>query len=63
MTWNYIKTNLLQMIRDILSMYYDEDVTINPGVLLGESILWAEPSAIVRNFVSGYLNFIEKIDI
>ena len=44
-------------------MHYDEDVTINLDVLLGELVLLAEPSIIVRNFVSGYLNLIEKIDI
>ena len=30
------QTNLLQMVRDTLSMYYDEDITINLEVLLGE---------------------------
>ena len=44
-------------------MHYDEDVTINLEVLLGELVLLAEPSIIVRNFVLGYLNLIEKIDI
>ena len=62
MTWNYIKTNLLQMVRDT-SIYYDEDITINLEVLLGELILLAEPSIIAHNFVLDYLNLIEKIDI
>ena len=44
-------------------MHYDEDVTINLDVLLGELVLLAEPSIIVRNFVLDYLNLIEKIDI
>ena len=57
------QTNLLQMVRDTLSMYYDEDITINLEVLLGELVLLAEPSIIVRNFVLDYLNLIEKIDI
>ena len=57
------KTNLLQMVRDTLSMYYDEDIKINLEVLLGELVLLAEPSIIVRNFVLDYLNLIEKIDI
>ena len=51
------------MVRDTLSMYYDEDIKINLEVLLGELVLLAEPSIIVCNFVSGYLNLIEKIDI
>ena len=62
MTWNYIKTNLLQMVRDT-SIYYDEDITINLEVLLGELILLAEPSIIAHNFVLDYLKLIEKIDI
>ena len=57
------QTNLLQMVRDTLSMYYDEDITINLEVLLGELVLLAEPSIIVHNFVLDYLNLIEKIDI
>ena len=48
------------MVRDTLSMYYDEDITINLEVLLGELVLLAEPSIIVCNFVLDYLNLIEK---
>ena len=51
------------MVRDTLSMYYDEDITINLEVLLGELVLLAEPWIIVCNFVLDYLNLIEKIDI
>ena len=54
-------TNLLQMVRDTLSMYYDEDITRNLEVLLGELVLLAEPSIIVCNFVLEYLNVIEKL--
>ena len=57
------QTNLLQMVRDTLSMYYDEDITINLEVLLGELVLLAEPSIIVHNFELDYLNLIEKTDI
>ena len=57
------QTNLLQIARDTLSMYYDEDITINLEVLLGELVLKAEPTIIIRNFVLDYLILIEKIDI
>ena len=30
------QTNLLQMVRDTLTLYYDEDITVNLKVLLGE---------------------------
>ena len=51
------------MARDTLSMYYDEDITINLEVLLGELVLKSEPTIIIRNFVLDYLILIEKIDI
>ena len=51
------------MVRDTLSMYYDEDITINLEVLIGELNLLAEPLIIIRNFVLDYLSLIEKIDI
>ena len=54
------QTNLIQMVRDTLSMYYDEHITINLEVLLGELVLLAELSIIVCNFVLDYLNLIEK---
>ena len=57
------QTNLLQMARDTLSMYYDEDITINLEVLLGELVLKAEPTIIIQNFVLDYLILIEKIDV
>ena len=51
------------MASDTLSMYYDEDITINLEVLLGELVLKAEPTIIIQNFVLDYLILIEKIDI
>ena len=54
------QTNLIQMVRDTLSMYYDEHITINLEVLLGELVLLAELAIIVCNFVLDYLNLIEK---
>ena len=45
------QNNVLQMIRDAFSMHYDEGMTINLEVLLGELVLLAEPSIIVCNFV------------
>ena len=60
MTLELYQNNLIQMVRDTLSMYYDEDITINLEVLLGELVLLAEPSIIVCNFVLDYLNLIEK---